>query len=155
MSVPAARAVGPFALLALAVVVACARTPPWFERDALQGEVMVRGAGVDLRGRLTFARPTPSGRGTLQFDVERAGHLDNATLLVGGGTTAFTDGVPRAPSAVEERVLAVLAGLLGWPGADAAREADGERIAAVTLPGGGRFVVELGAELPPPHHAPR
>lgn len=108
----------------------------------------VRGAGVDVRGRVTFVRPAAPGTGTVQIDVERSGHLDNATLLPSGAMTAFTDGVPRQPSAEEARVLEVLAAAFAWPGRVASRTLVAADAAEVVLGDGARFRLEVGKEVP-------
>jgi hypothetical protein len=133
---------------------ACSRSTPCWQRDRLQAEVTVRGPDLEVGGRLTFVRPTPAGLGTLQLDVERDGHLDNATLLASGATTAFTDGVPRKVTAREQRALAVLAAAFAWPGALAERTATADG-AEVVMPDGARFQVLVGAEVPQDrgHHA--
>lgn len=135
--------------------VGCTRTPPCWERGSLQAAVTVRGDDLTLTGRLTFARPTAAGTGTLQFDVEREGHLDNVTLLATGAATAFTDGVPRALRAHEQRTLDVLAATFGWPGRDAVRTAVGGTGAMVVMPDGARYTIEVGPEATPAHHLGR
>jgi hypothetical protein len=139
------------ALIALVLVaVGCERkVPPW-ERADLQVEVTVRGPDLDLTGRLTFTRPR-GAVGTLQLDVTRETHLDNATLLASGKTTAFTDGVPRAITPREARALAVLAALVAWPGAAGERHAAPSG-ARVRMPEGGEYHVTLGEEAPRQGH---
>lgn len=127
---------------------ACRQETPCFERDRLQAEMSVRGGGLAARGRVTFARPLASGGGTLQFDVERDGHLDNATLLASGATAAFTDGVPRSATAAERRLLTALAVAFGWPGQSGARDLDATNRAVVTLRDGAVFEIELLGEGP-------
>lgn len=142
----------PAALLLLAC---CSRTPPPWECDQLQAEVTLRGTDLDLRGRVTFVRPQGRDVGTLQLDCERDGHLDNATLLASGKTTAFSDGVPRAVRASEERALAVLAALFAWPGRTAERQASGQG-AVVRMGDGSEYTVVLRPETSgDPHHPGR
>ena len=139
---------------ALSLPWSCSRTPVPWQRDALQAEVILRGRDVDVRGRLTFVRPRSPDLGTLQLDVERDGHLDNATLLATGKTTAFTDGVPRPIRAAEERALAVLAALLAWPGTSGERRASGAD-SVVRLADGSEYTLTLGREVAPGAHHDR
>lgn len=116
------------------------------DRPGFQGEVAVVMAGKEARGRLTWARPSGDlVAGTLQFDVSRDGHADNVSLVPPARMVAFRDGVPRAVTAEEQRLLAGLAAILGWTaplgvepavrvaGRDAARFADGVEVAVTVL----------------------
>ena len=137
-----------------AVAAACDRARPPWERAALQAEATVHGPDLDLRGRMTFVRPRSPDLGTLQFDVTRDGHLDNATLLASGKTTAFTDGVPRAIARREEQVLAVLAALVAWPAVQADRRPTAGG-AIVRLRDGRGYTVLLGPEASGGPHQPQ
>ena len=139
----------------LAMLVACDRAPMPWHRDGWLGDVTVHGPDLDVRGRVTFVRPQKAGIGTLQLDVMRDGHLDNATLLASDKVTAFTDGQPRAISAGEQRALTVLAALFAWPLAEATREARANNV-SVRLPDGSEYVCSL-APTPQdaPHHGRR
>jgi hypothetical protein len=142
-----------FALVVLTA--ACDRAPPPWHRAAWRGVVTLRGPDLDVRGRVTFVRPATADIGTLQFDVERDGHLDNATLLASGKTTAFRDGVPRPIAAREERALQVLAAWLRWPGATAETRARNDG-AALRLPDATEYAVTVVEEASAdPHHGRR
>ncbi|HLU38055.1 MAG TPA: hypothetical protein VK081_01645 [Planctomycetota bacterium] len=140
------------ALACCAALAACGGEPAPWQRDHLQAAAILRGRDLDVRGRVTFVRPRSADVGTLQFDVEREGHLDNATLLANERTTAFTDGVPRAIRPDEMCVLDVLAALFAWPGREATREWDGT-CARVVMADGATYECTLHAEVAPdPHH---
>jgi hypothetical protein len=144
---------GSFAVALVGLLLpACRQDPPPWQCDAMQGLATIHGDGVEVHGRVTFVRPRSAEIGTLQLDVEQAGHNDNATLLASGKTTAFTDGVPRTIRTGEERALAVLAVLFGWPGTEGERSVSGDGC-VVRMGDGKRYTVTLvPVATGKPHH---